>query len=48
MGGHAARLVLRYFTIFPVDDEVWKSLEITREKTQGQQLRHMWDQTESK
>jgi hydroxyacylglutathione hydrolase len=48
MRGHAARLAMRDFTIFPVDDEVWKSLEITREKTQGQQLRHMWDQTESK
>ena len=48
MGGHPARLARRDFTIFPVDDEVWKSMEITRQKTQEQQLRHMWDQTESK
>ena len=48
MGGHPARLALRDFTIFPVDDEVWKSLEIIRVKTQEQQLRHMWDQTESR
>jgi glyoxylase-like metal-dependent hydrolase (beta-lactamase superfamily II) len=48
MREHPARLAMRDFTIFPVDDDVWKSLEITRRKTQEQQLRHMWDQTESK
>ena len=48
MGEHPARLAMRDFTVFPVDDEVWKSLEITRAKTQEQQLRHMWDQAESK
>ena len=48
MGGHAVRLAMRDFTIFPVDDEVWKSLEITRAKTLEQQPRHMWDQTESR
>jgi len=48
MEGHPARRAMRDFTIFPVDDEVWKSLEIIREKTQERQLRHMWDQTESK
>jgi glyoxylase-like metal-dependent hydrolase (beta-lactamase superfamily II) len=48
MGDHAARLALRDFTIWPVDDKEWESLERTRAITQEQQLRHMWDQSESK
>jgi len=48
MGGHPVRLAMRDFTIWPVDDSEWKSLDRIRAITQEQQLRHMWDQTESK
>lgn len=48
MKEHPVRLVMRDFTIWPADDEAWKSLDLTRKETQEQQLRHMWNQTESR
>jgi hydroxyacylglutathione hydrolase len=48
MGGHPVRLALRDFTIWPVDDNEWRSLDRVRAITQERQLRQMWDQAESK
>jgi glyoxylase-like metal-dependent hydrolase (beta-lactamase superfamily II) len=48
MRDHPVRMALRDFTIWPADEDAWKSLELTRKTTQEEQLRHMWDQTESK
>jgi hydroxyacylglutathione hydrolase len=48
MQGHPTRMALRDFTIYPTNEEVWKSLEAVEKKTQEEQLRHMWDQTESR
>ena len=48
MRDHPVRMALRDFTIWPADENAWKSLDITRKATQEEQRRHMWDQTESK
>jgi len=48
MGDHPTRLAMRDFTIWPVDDNEWKSLDRIRAITLEQQRRHMWDQNESK
>jgi hydroxyacylglutathione hydrolase len=48
MQSHPVQMAMRDFTIFPADEEAWKSLEAIRKTTQEEQLRHMWDQTESR
>ena len=47
MGDHPARLAMRDHTIWPVDENQWKSLERMRAATLERQLRQMWSQTES-
>ena len=48
MKDHPVRLAMGDFTLWPADDGAWKSLDETRKQTQEQQLRHMWNQTESR